>query len=218
MIAVTAAVGEKYELMASLAAASCREKTGLRTEILGAEHCRKYSIKPLGLPFCLFEEFPDEEQILFFDSDTIFLKPFDPRSAFNSEDLLAVRDRYDTSFIIDDAQRIGIEPNEYFNAGVFVVNRSRHREYLAFAAKLFQANNLPFLDQTAMNMARKMMNLPITYLPEKYNHIQFFLEPENTSTIIGHFISHNVKPLTLKNIQALYDAPYDLPSLYRDSQ
>ena len=172
MIAVTIGVGPKFAPLAEMAAASCASRTGLPVEIMGDAAMTKYAAKtPLHLKFKLFEEFPHAETILFFDADVVFARPWDAREWAGAEEFICVRDLWDKGWIVSDAEDIGIPPRDYFNAGIFIVNRTRHLPMLRLAAKLCGRFRSNFYDQTALNAARAWLDIPTRYLPKAYNYL-----------------------------------------------
>lgn len=91
MIAVTIGVGEKWRRLAGLAAESVREQAGLETRILGEEEMRAMEVEePHYLKFHLFNLLPDATDILFFDADTIFLRPWNPQAWEGRREWIAV--------------------------------------------------------------------------------------------------------------------------------
>ncbi len=190
MIAVTIGVGERYELLAKLAAESCRRRTGLETRILDAEAVRRYGVAhPHHLKFKMFDAFPDAETILYFDADTIFLKPHNFREFENLPELVCVGDLADKGWVIQDARRVGIPPTEYFNSGFFILNRTHHRQMLAKAEALLATLKSPFKDQTQLNAARVQLSNPARRLPKEFNWLDFhhLVKPAQTKNIvIGH--------------------------------
>ena len=195
MIAVTIGVGENFAPLAQLAAESCATRTGLPVAILGAEAMEKYGLqKPHHLKFKLFDEFPDAETILYFDSDIIFLRAFDPRPFENLEAFICVRDLWDTSWIISDARRLGLAPREYFNSGFFIAHRARHAAMLRLAGHLQGRISASFHDQTHLNAARAWLGLPAHFLPREYNYLIRDGHPHLEGAVIGHFLSLDAKP------------------------
>jgi hypothetical protein len=172
MLAVTIGVGEKFTPLAQMAAASCASRTGLPVAVLGEEAMRRHGLKkPHHLKFKLFDEFPDAETILYFDSDIIFLRDFDPRPFVDSRDFICVRDIWDCDWVINDARQIGLAPRDYFNSGFFILNRTHHALMLRLAARLQGRFRVQFDDQTALNAARAWLDVPTRYLPREYNYL-----------------------------------------------
>ena len=191
--------------MAELAIRSLRKFSDIRVEILGERHMQKYRVGAAGrLKFRLFEEFPEAEQIVYFDSDIVFLG--DPKLERILEDrsLLCVRDGAHKPWVRKDADRIGMDPEDYFNSGFFAVAAERHAEVMALARSLSPISRGMFNDQTELNWACHLLGVDITYLDGAYNHMEFFLE-DPSRTIVGHLIGHNLKHLGYEELEALYE-------------
>ncbi len=175
MIGVTIGVGEKWEMLARLAAESCEESTGLQTFILGADAVKRHGLStPHHLKYKLFHEFPDADSILYFDADLIFLQPFDARAFAGRRDFVCVRDRYETEEVVrEEAGTIRLRPELYFNSGFFIIQRAVHAVFLEKAQWLTGRFFSRFKDQTYLNGARHMLSSPILYLPREYNQLGF---------------------------------------------
>ncbi len=206
MIAVTIGVGQKYEAVAELAAQSCHSRTGLETHILNHKHVEKYDVEsPLLLKFKLLQEFPNESRIMYFDSDMIFLRKVDIEAEFcEREEFICVTDRYSQPFIQEDARRIGIPANEYFNAGWFILDSERHGPFLDLAEKLFANFRMPFLEQSTLNWARKLLAVPTHYASRDYNEVDFMSREPLPNTRIGHFISGNINGIPLNLLAEVF--------------
>lgn len=203
MIAVTIGVGEKYELLAALAADSCRRRTGLQVHILGPEAVQRHGLqKPHHLKFRMFKEFPEAETILYFDADTIFLKDFDPHAYVNQPEFICVHDLWDRGWIIQDARRVGIPPTEYFNSGLFILNRTHHQKLLETAEHLLQVIHSPFKDQTVLNAARVRLGVPVRWLGKEFNHLSFPDSKESERAVIGHM--HGIGDRPTESIRRFY--------------
>lgn len=195
MIAVTVAVGEKYGLMAGLAAESCRRRTGLEVRILGDDAMRRQQVaKPHYLKFRLFEECPDAENILYFDADTVFLRDFEPRAFVDKSDFVCVQDRGNMDTVSKDAKRIGISADEYFNSGFFIANRTHHHAMLKMAEDLTSSIVSGLFDQTHLNAARIRMNIPALFLGREYNWLRFESLERPTQVVIGHIFKFGNRP------------------------
>ena len=203
VIAVTIGVGEKYGLLAELAAESCRRRTGLAVHVLGVEAMQRHGVPhPHHLKFRLFQEFPAAETILYFDADMIFLQPFDPRPYANLRELVCVGDLWDRDWITQDAQRVGLAPKEYFNSGFLILNRTHHRKMLETAESLLATLKSPFKDQTVLNAARVQLGIPARWLGKEYNYLMFQNAPEPHRVVIGHM--HGMANHPAESIRQFY--------------
>lgn len=204
MIAVTIGVGEKYGLLAALAADSCRKRTGLEVHILGPEAVQHHGLqKPHHLKFRLFKEFPEAETILYFDADTIFLKDFDPRAYANLPEFVCAHDLWDRGWVIQDARRVGIPPTDYFNSGFFILNRTHHQKMLETAECLLKTIKSPFKDQTVLNAARVQLAVPVRWLGKEFNYLSFQDSKEPERVVVGHM--HGMANRPAESIRRFYD-------------
>lgn len=197
MIAVTIGVGPRFAPLAEMAAASCAARTGLPVSILGEEAMAKHGAKtPSGLKFKLFDAFPDAATILYFDADLIFLQSWDARQWAGADEFICVRDLSDMDWIISDARSIGIPPRDYFNSGLFIVNRTRHAAMLRLAGELYGRIHTHFTDQTHLNAARAWLNLPARYLPKTHNWLVLEKDgsPDLKDAVAAHLLSLDQKP------------------------
>ncbi len=176
MIAVTIGCGP-YREMAELAANSVNEQTGLDVIILDDEHlARSGAADPRHLKFHLFD-LVDCDNLVYFDADMAFLRPWNPSLWKNREEIVCVRDL--PWSIGPEAIRFGIPVFEYFNAGLFIVNREYHRGWLELAERTFEVVRGDLYDQTALNYARVTLGLPLKFLDRRYNCIGYGLGPSS---------------------------------------
>lgn len=188
MVAVTIGVGAKWRKIAELAAESVRERTGLETRIMGDEAMTRYRLGTAHfLKFRLFEEFPDADDILYFDADTIFLQQWDPRVFAGHDELICVRDRDDDETVRKECKLIELPANMYFNSGFFIVNREHHARMLHKAEHDVPEYQTVFFDQTYLNRARRVLGIPALFLPKEYNYLGFDLNRSGGRAVIGHF-------------------------------
>ena len=195
MIAVTIGTGPKYSLLARLSAATCIRHTGLPVHILGDDAQERHRVRrPHHLKFRLFQEFPEAENILYVDADTIFLRAFDVQALSDLPGLVCVRDVWERDWIREDAKLIGIPPKEYFNSGFFIVNRTHHQRMLETAENLLGRIVSRFNDQTVLNAARAQLGIPLHLLDKAYNHIAFEGCRDSHHVTIGHLSGIGDRP------------------------
>ena len=198
MIAVTIGVGATFGHLAELSAESCREQTGLPTFIMDDDAQRRHGVaEPHHLKFRLFEEFPDAETILYFDADTIFFRHFDAMVWRDRAEFIGTRDLWDKPWIIEDARRLGIAPEEYFNSGFFIVNRAHHATLLTLAESLIGQMPTGFHDQTFLNAARARLGVPALYLSSEVNRLRIEQASDLEEVVVGHFRWIDSKPLEM---------------------
>lgn len=202
MLAVTIGVGPVYGDMARHAAARVRALTGLETTILGdAElaRCVPRSVVEKGGPmsaaalkFMVFELFPEEEDILYFDSDLMFLRPWSPQRFAGSTALVVVRDLWFLDHVRHESALAEIPEDVYFNFGLFIANRSHHAALFGQAMEqMGRVHELGWqlYDQTLINRLAHQTRLPIRYLDRRHNFIGYALDSE-TSGVLSAFAAH----------------------------
>ena len=162
MIGVTIGVA-RYGMLARQAAAAFSEKTGLQVYILGDDEFASSGLSmPHYLKFRIFDLVPDDEDIVFFDSDMVCLNAWEPPAHRDPRAIVAVRDRI-LPLVQADAETWSIPIEEYFNSGLFIMNRRWHREWLRRAEALHLSQPLTttyFYDQTPLNAAQRQFRNP----------------------------------------------------------
>ena len=195
MIAVTIGGGTKYAALARLAAASCRKHTGLPVRILGATALRRQGVrKPHHLKFRLFEECPDADTLLYFDADMVFLKDASFREYADRPEFVCCRDLAGADHIRDDAAFIGIPPADYFNSGLFILNRAHHNGMLKAAEELADPLERRLHEQTAFNAARARLGVPLLFLGREFNFLEFEQLETDEPVVVGHVIGIATRP------------------------
>lgn len=77
--------------------------------------------------------------------------------------------------------------SEYFNTGLFIINR-RHHAPLLQRAMLYRGEYTSlWYEQGLLNVARHRMRAPLHLLPRKYNWLGFDHPPATEDAIVGHF-------------------------------
>jgi len=165
MIAITIAVGAKYEAAAKLAVDSCEKMTGLRAFTLR----NTGACPPAKFKLCLLELLP-LETILYFDADARFLRPWDPHQYEDSPAVVTVLDWPSAARNVD-CDAFGIDRNRYFASGFWIANARHHAAAWAAASKIAFAPDYRTAfkyEQTALNAAVQRAELPVTNLDRRY--------------------------------------------------
>lgn len=182
--------------MAELSAASVRTMTGLPTVILDERHLAAAGLeKPHHLKFRLFDLVPEADAILYFDADTVFLRKWNPREFAGGRELVAIGDRPTHDSVAYDAAQIRMEVRQYFNTGLFIVNRRHHAAMLHKAHYYEGYFRSIFHDQTALNAARHRARIPLRLLPREYNWLDFDRSSGHPEAIVGHFYQIDHLPI-----------------------
>ena len=198
-VAVTIGCGDQFRHCAELAAESCRKMTGLDTFILDERSLRFYNLKtPHHLKFHLFDVFPAAETILYFDADTIFCQRFDIAPYRNCLEFTCVNDLREDAAVISEARKAGVEPAEYFNSGLFIVNHTHHGGMLKLSSSLSGEMQSDFQDQTFLNAARGQLLIPIRNLPRAFNQLRLERTRNVRDVVVGHFRWIDSKPAQMR--------------------
>lgn len=200
MIAVTIGCGERYGLMAKLAARKAEEATGLPIHILGDRDCEALKVpSPHYLKLYLFKLFPNASSILYFDADLFFLRKWDPITLAGRSEIVCVRDRWSWGCIEADAARAEVPVREYFNTGLLILNREVHEEWLdRTQQELGTIEYGGLYEQTYLNWTRWKLRLPVLFLPKKWNYLGWESAPANEEVIGAH--SDRMKQLPLSDL------------------
>lgn len=178
MVGVTIGVGEYYGRLADLAAQAMQEKTGVKTKVLTDQDFTSSGLPaPHHLKLRMFD-LVDAESIVYFDADMACLKPWKPQTFENTDAVVAVAESARPLHVCT-AQDWGIPVEKYFNAGLMILNRKHHREWLR-ATEHFVLTDTKFqaydpLDQAALNITRHRLGLKLKLLDRRYNWIGFGL-------------------------------------------
>jgi len=176
MIAVTIGIGDAYRKLAHHAVQAIQKMTGLKTLILDDEHFAASGLpQPHHLKLRLFD-FTDDDAVMFFDSDMVCLNPWNPQCFAKADAVVAVVER-PVPTITRICQAWDIPWHEYFNAGLMILNRSCHQDWLRQTER-FVLTDTKFAeydpyDQAALNITRHRLGLKLELLDRRYNWIGF---------------------------------------------
>jgi len=195
MIAVTIGVGEYYARLALHAARAVQRMTGLETVVLDDTH-----FAASGLPYChhlklrLFD-LVDDDSVMYFDADMVCLNPWDPKRFEDREALVAVSESA-RPLHIHTSRDWEIPVREYFNAGLMILNRYCHQEWLRETERFILTDTRfaqydPY-DQAALNITRHRLGLKLDLLDRRYNWIGF--GNGRLSYEVPVFMAHGLKP------------------------
>lgn len=203
MLGVTIGVGERFARMAGLAAREFTRRTGVRVAVLGEREMEAAGLETAHLlKLELFRLFPKARAITYFDADMVFLEEFDPADLIGDDGFAAVRDLSRENWIVEDAARAGIRPQNYFNSGFFIIARER-AEILATAKRLKSEIPSPFVDQSALNAAADRLGIAINYLTGRYNtHVDRAFTNSLEGVIGAH--THWVKSEPAEGLERFY--------------
>jgi len=176
MIAVTIGVGDAYKKLAHHAARRVHEMTGLKTLILDDRLFAKSGLPhPHHLKLRLFDLL-DDDSLMFFDSDMVCLNSWDPQRFSKTDAIVGVVER-PVPTIMRICQAWEIPWHEYFNAGLMILNRRCHHDWLRETER-FVLTNQEFkeydpYDQAALNITRYRGGLKLELLDRRYNWVGF---------------------------------------------
>ena len=195
MIGITIGTGEYYSRLAKLAARALEEKIGVKTIILGDEHFTASGLPaPHHLKLRLFD-FVDDQFALYFDADMVCLNPWKPERLARKDALVAVAESA-RPLHVRTAQDWRIPLNEYFNAGLLILNRKCHQDWLRETERFVQTDQKfaeydPY-DQAALNITRHRRGLKLELLDRRYNWIGF--GGSRLSCEVPVFMAHGLHP------------------------
>ena len=214
MVGVTIGVGEYYGQLAKLAAKAMEEKTGLMTVVLDDKHFTSSGLPaPHHLKLRMFD-FVDADSIVYFDADMACLKPWKPEQFADNEAVVAVAESA-RPLHVHTAQDWGIPVEEYFNAGLMILNRRHHEDWLRETER-FVLTDTKFkeydpLDQAALNITRHRMGVKLHLLDRRYNWIGFGIGRLRYEVPV--FMAHTLKPenkfANIDFFEGRYKPPFD---------
>jgi len=132
----------------------------------------------------------------------VFCQEWDPREFAGRRELVCVRDRWDYGVVQREARLIGFDPREYFNAGLFLANRTQHAVWLERSRWEQERYGTDLYEQTDLNSARHLLGIPALFLPKTYNWLDFDLLADASAVVCGHFFALEKEPLPV--IEATY--------------
>lgn len=195
MVGITIGVGEYYSRLAKYAAQVMEEKTGIKTTILGDEHFNSSGLPaPHHLKLRMFD-FVDDDSLVYFDADMVCLNEWSPMKCARKDAVVAVAESA-RPLHVRTAQDWEIPVGEYFNAGLIILNRKCHREWLRETERFVQTNTKfkeydPY-DQAALNITRHRLGLKIELLDRRYNWIGY--GGSRLSYEVPVFLAHGLHP------------------------
>lgn len=214
MVGVTIGVGEYYGQLAALAAKAMQEKTGVKTVVLGDEHFAQSGLPaPHHLKLRMFD-LVDTDSIVYFDADMACLQPWRPECFAESEAVVAVAESA-RPLHVHTAKDWGIPVQEYFNAGLMILNRRHHRDWLR-ETEHFILTDTKFqeydpLDQAALNITRHRMGVKLELLDRRYNWIGYGVG--RLCYEVPVFMAHTLKPenkfTNIDFFEGRYKPPFD---------
>ncbi len=170
------AIGERYESYLPKAAARWGDLTGLPVVAFGDGQARQLGCphdhpgeRACWLKLHLWDLVPDGyDVILYADMDIWPIKPAMPSEALDcGVGLAVVRDRWADPVVAAAAESIGLAHWDYFNAGLLYMRRDPMAAVMRDARKSFC--QLPWWDQTALNLTTANAGVSVRYLPWTHN-------------------------------------------------
>ena len=216
MVGVTMGVGEYYSRLARHAAQAVEEKTGIKVVILTDEHFASSGLPaPHHLKLRMFD-FVNHESVLYFDADMVCLSPWSPERLARMDALVAVAESA-RPLHVRTAQDWEIPPGKYFNAGLLLLNRRCHQDWLretehfVLTDKKF-AEYDPY-DQAALNITRHRLGLKLELLDRRYNWIGF--GGSRLSYEVPVYMAHGLHPenkfANIDFFEGRYKPPFNWP-------
>lgn len=175
MIGVTIGIGEKWKEVAEISAREMQRHTGIPCHVV-SELPVDFGFHPSWLKLRVFDLFPSEDEILFFDADILCIKEWQPKPIiyrFGGGEF-----QYDVDFSIcndehsiavsQECKQFGIDgPWRYFNAGLWIAHRKHDpilKRALARGPKFGT-----WLEQTALTV--ELQNENVNVLQREFNRL-----------------------------------------------
>ena len=218
MLAVTIGVGPEGDELAPMAAKLVEKNLGLETRILNADHYRRSGCDHICfLKLDLFDLFPDVENILYFDADLMFIRPWEPMRFVDRAEFIGVRDINYASWIRSDCAAHRIPSNDYINAGLFIANRTHHTTMFELAKQLAPNRQGELYDQTVLNWARVLLDIPALHLSKLLNWVSYRseLHARRLFPVIGAHLKYR-EPAEKKFLHYLAQVDSSTPCLIGD--
>ena len=197
MIGVTIGIGEKHYRYAQHAAMHFERNSGLKAHILTDDHYKEVRGHPVFrctddekericfLKFFLYDFFPEEKGIVYFDCDWQMLRKFE----FNLHwRLLVVRDR--TEHLLRDKEVKASDHFNYFNAG-FMVSNVDHRPLFERCKQDTPLIPRAYQDQCVWNNLVEKMGIEVKYLHRIFNTMDIGRGLYSTETVAIHRGDYN---------------------------
>ena len=167
MIGVTIAIGQKWEEVAKRAADAVREFTGLDTIIIKESkgHYHKY------IQLRLFEFISGHDDLFYYDADTRMIHHWNPRAWVPRSRIGAVRAHWRYPQIQKVCNKRNIDPTQYPNCGLMILNRRYHRDIFELASsypEMMENQNVQVQLATAMHD----LDTPFCWLPRMFNWVR----------------------------------------------
>lgn len=127
---------------------------------------------PGMVKFHIFD-FASQDDVLYFDSDMVMLRPWDPTVYAGSADFVAVGDQFIDLYPYDR----DVPWTHYVNTGLFIANRAHHAPVLDLARTILREADPPLImgDQSALNRALHQSATPMRLLGEDFNYMRYHL-------------------------------------------
>jgi len=202
MIGITIGVGEKYKFYAEKAAEAFSENTGMPVVIIGDDYLDKYAEemskqviyhsqeRAAYLKYNIFDAFPEENSFVYFDCDWTCVSKWDPLEFDNQKEFICVRDRIHYGEVRRQAKVLGMEPDNYFNSGFFIVNRENHKDIFDECRTRHSFINRKWADQCVFNQVLSERKFPMRFLSKRYNWADYRDESKHMNIIATHDVSN----------------------------
>jgi hypothetical protein len=175
MIGVTIGLGEKWKEVAEISAREMARHTGISCHVI-SEAPDDFSFHPSWLKLRVFDLFPGEDEILFFDADILCIRDWEPKPKIynlrgheihHDAGINICNDEHSIS-VGQECRQFGIDGQwKYFNAGLWIAHRKHDpilKRALARGPKFGT-----WLEQTALTVELQSENVSV--LPRQFNRL-----------------------------------------------
>jgi len=171
MLAITLGIGERWQECAVTAASRMARMTGLECRVINSVSLPAGlpAVHPSWLKLLIPRLVGDHDDFLYFDSDILPLRPWDPAGIYHSlgKPLCIVPD-VNSAAVERECLAFRLPyPNGYLNAGLFMFGR-HHAPVLENAWQRGPVCGT-WLEQTALNLAIAEMQVETARLPRTFN-------------------------------------------------
>jgi hypothetical protein len=113
------------------------------------------------------------ESYVYFDADWHCIADWNPLELDENPNFCCVRDRIWSEDVQRQAERLGLEKSDYFNAGFYVVNRKYHKHLMDYASEIYTDVPKQWGEQCVINKATHDLKIPKQFMSKRYNWMDY---------------------------------------------
>jgi hypothetical protein len=173
MIGVTIGIGAKWKEVAEISAREMSRHTGLTCHVVDEVPVGVSVSHPSWLKLHVFDMFPSEDEILFFDADVLCIRDWEPKDDLGqyiymgNPQFRICNDEHSVA-VHQECQQFGIKgTSRYFNAGLWIAQR--HHDPILKRAAAHGPVFGTWLEQTALSV--ELQNENVSVIPSQFNKL-----------------------------------------------